>query len=59
MTIPTGQGLTLGREAADQPGGTTFNRAAYAARNNSMYNKQDQQPDPCICGCCNMTRKAI
>ena len=57
MTVPTGLGLVRGFEAADQPGGSTMNRPAMAAANNAKYDTYDQQPDPCYCGSCDMTRK--
>lgn len=59
MANPTGLGLTKGIESADLPGGSTFNRQAYARSNDAKYSKLDQQPDPCYCGCCDMTRKAV
>jgi len=58
MTIPTGLGLTRGPETADAAGTPLPNRATRAAANNAQYGRFDQQPDPCYCGCCNMTKDA-
>lgn len=54
MTIPTGQGLTQGIEAADLPGSPLARRTARAASNDSKFGKLGNTPDPCYCGCCKM-----
>ena len=55
--IPTGLGLTRGMEALQAVPAGTFDRPAQSAANNAKYSTFDQQPDPCLCGCCDMTRK--
>ena len=54
MTIPTGQGLTQGREAANLPGNPLPRRTARAAANDAKLGGKGNTPDPCYCGCCDM-----
>lgn len=54
MTIPTGQGLTMGRESADLPGTPLGNRQGRAKANEARYGSLGNTPDPCYCGCCKM-----
>jgi len=54
MTIPTGQGLTQGIEAANLPGHPLARRTARAAANNAKFGSKGNTPDPCYCGCCKM-----
>ena len=55
--IPTGLGLTRGMEAMQAVPGGTSDRPAKSAANNAKYSTFDQQPDPCYCGKCDLTRK--
>ena len=57
MTIPTGLGLTQGREAAGQAGTPLPRRTARAASNDSRYGGMGNIPDPCYCGCCDMEKR--
>lgn len=54
MTIPTGQGLTQGIEAANLPGTPLARRESRAASNDRQFGSLGNVPDPCYCGCCNM-----
>ena len=58
MTVPTGLGHKMGIESAGQAPGDSADWVARAASNNAQYGKYDQSPDPCFCGCCDMTRSA-
>jgi len=54
MTIPTGQGLTQGTEAANMPGSPLARRASRAISNNKQFGGKGDTSDPCYCGCCKM-----
>jgi hypothetical protein len=54
MTIPTGQGLTRGIEAADLPGSPLPRRTARAEANDRQYGSLGEVSDPCYCGKCKM-----
>jgi len=55
--IPTGLGLTRGLESMQAVPGGTSDRPAKARANDAKYDTFDQQPDPCYCGKCDLTRK--
>jgi hypothetical protein len=57
--VPTGLGLVRGPESAPTANLTTPNRATTAAANNAKWGHKGTTPDPCDCGCCDMTRSAI
>ena len=58
MTIPTGLGLVRGVESADPAGTPLPNREVRAAANDSKFGVYSQQPNPCMCGCCNTVTSA-
>jgi hypothetical protein len=57
--VPTGLGLVRGPESAPTANMTTPNRATTAAANDAKWDRLANTPDPCYCGCCDMTRSAI
>jgi hypothetical protein len=56
---PTGLGLVRGPESAPTANMITPNRASVAAANNAKWGNKGNTPDPCFCGCCDITRSAI
>jgi hypothetical protein len=54
MTIPTGQGLTMGLDSANPAGTPLPNRVARAQSNDAKAIKGETS-DPCYCGCCTMS----
>lgn len=56
---PTGLGLSRGPESAPTANMTTANRATKAKANEAAFGGKSTSPDPCDCGCCDMTRSAI
>ena len=59
MTIPTGLGLVRGPESANPAGTPLAPRRVRAAANNAAFGGKSTSPDPCDCGCCDMTRSAF
>jgi hypothetical protein len=57
MPQPTGLGLTMGIESAPMPAGPATNRVTWAAMNDRTYGGSGNTPDPCWCGCCEMTKE--
>jgi hypothetical protein len=55
---PTFGGRRLGPETAQPAGNFIPSHVALAAANDAKFGGLSTQPEPCYCGCCNMTRSA-